>query len=319
MLLSACGGDDAPLPTPAAPPPEPEPPPAPAITAAEVVDRETLRSYVEAAVAAVLAAASTSEEAYAFMEENFRTPGPWSHEDIHLGALLPDGTSFFHAVTPSLEGQNLWEVQDLTGRFLVQELIAAALAGGEFVRYFWDNPVIEGDEEEGSPKVGFGILVTLDGTELIIGSGVYPPISAADVLNRNLLQRFVERALEAAAAASSPEAGYAFMNETFRPPGEWRHEDIYLFAFSMDGIMVFHGANIELEGQDFRDREDLNGVPFTRELVAAARAGGGFVEYRWDNPAVEGDEVDGSPKVSYAALLTLGTSEFALGSGIYPD
>ena len=34
-------------------------------------------------------------------------------------------------------------------------------------------------------------------------------------------------------------------------------------------------------------------------VVAAARAGGGFVEYLRDNPAIEGP--DESPKISYAA------------------
>lgn len=320
LLLAACGGDGAPLPTPTAPPPAPEPPPAPAVTAAEVVDRASLRVFVEAAVAALLAAASTPEEAYAFMAENFREPGTWRHEDIHLGAMRPDGTSFFHAADPSLEGQNLWDVQDLTGLFLVRELIAAAQAGGEFVRYFWENPVVEGDEEEGSPKVSFGILVTIGDTELVLGSGVYPPITAADALNRNLLRRFVERAAAAVeGAAGTRDEAYGFMDGNFRTPGEWRHEEIYLFAATLDAVMVFHGADIAIEGQDLWDAQDVNGVRFAQKLSAAAQSGGGFVEYRWDNPTVEGDEADGSPKVSYATLFKAGTTELAIGAGIYPE
>ena len=324
VLLSACGGDDGsspstpsvPASTPAPPPPTPAPPPP--ITAEEVVDGAGLQSFVEAAAAAMSEAASTPEEAYAFADETFRPPGAWNHDDIYLYIVLPDGTTFFHAANQALEGQNLWDLRDLRGVFFMRELVGAAQAGSGFVRYFWENPTVEGDEEDGSPKLGFGVPVTIGDMELIVGSGIYPPITAADVLNRNLLQRFVERALAtAAAAAASPEEAYPFMDATFRPPGEWRHDDIYLFVVSLDGVVFFHGADMAIEGHNLWDREDLNGLLFVRELVAAARAGGGFVQYHWDNPVVEGDEVDGSPKVSYAALLALGTTDLTLGAGIY--
>ena len=55
------------------------------------------------------------------------------------------------------------------------------------------------------------------------------------------------------------------------------------------------------------------------ELLAAAPAGGGFVEYLWPNPAVEGDEETGSPKVAYATVLTIGSTPLIFGSGIYPE
>ena len=54
-------------------------------------------------------------------------------------------------------------------------------------------------------------------------------------------------------------------------------------------------------------------------LLTPPNAGGGFVEYFWDNPAVEGDEESGSPKVSYAEGFTLpGRGQlFIVGAGIY--
>ena len=64
--------------------------------------------------------------------------------------------------------------------------------------------------------------------------------------------------------------------------------------------------------------EDVNGYKIIRGLIDAAEAGGGFVEYYWDNPAVEGDEESGSPKVSYAEGFTLpgGDQLFIVGAGI---
>ena len=52
--------------------------------------------------------------------------------------------------------------------------------GGGFVEYHFDNPDVEGDEEEGSLKVGYALELTFedDDRKLVIGSGFYP---ASDV------------------------------------------------------------------------------------------------------------------------------------------
>ena len=42
------------------------------------------------------------------------------------------------------------------------------------------------------------------------------------------------------------------------------------------------------------------------------------MEFQWDNPTVEGDEADGSPKLAYAVPVTVGGVPMLLGSGIYP-
>ena len=59
---------------------------------------------------------------------------------------------------------------------------------------------------------------------------------------------------------------------------------------------------LRFEGRQFEDvgRGGVNGVRYLRELSAAGEAGGGYVEYVFDNPAVHGDEETGSPKIAYA-------------------
>ena len=100
--------------------------------------------------------------------------------------------------------------------------------------------------------------------------------------------------------------------------GEWHDGPMYICLIATDGIVHFHGANMSLEETSLWDSEDLNGVKYTQELIAAAEMGGGFVEYLFDNPDVEGDEQDGSPKVGYAELLTFGENSLMIGSGFYP-
>ena len=158
--LAVTGCDDeasptTPMPVPApAPPPAPAPDPEPApIQAGDVVDRETLKSFVEAAAAEAAGQIATAEDAYAFFDANFRPEGPWRQGEIYLFAHHLDGIQFFHAVTPETEGLDRSELEDVNGVKFLQEILAAVASGGGYVEYRWPNPEVEGDEDTGSPKV----------------------------------------------------------------------------------------------------------------------------------------------------------------------
>ena len=138
-------------------------------------------------------------------------------------------------------------------------------------------------------------------------------------MDRDSLQAFIRRAkAEVEESVSDAKGVYDFADMEFRPQGDWRQASIYIFILETNGVIHFHGANMDLEGVSFWDREDNNGVKYTQDLISAAAMGGGFVEYLSDNPNVEGDEEDGSPKVGYAEELTFDDDKLVIGSGIYP-
>ena len=142
--------------------------------------------------------------------------------------------------------------------------------------------------------------------------------TSADVVDRPTLRAFVERAAAHAESRVSDAAGaYAFFDRTFRPVGEWRHESIYLFVMTQAGVNVFHATRPDIEGQDRSGRQDKNGLLYIQALLREAAAGGGFVEYYFDNPAIQGDEIDGSRKIAYAAPLDVGDG-LVVVSGFYP-
>ena len=238
-----------------------------------MVDRETLRLFVEAAIHAASEGVSSEDEAYSFFEATFRPEGPWRHGEIYLSILDLDGVSFFHATLPHLEGQDLSNIVDVQGVRATEELLAAAAAGGGYVEYLWDNPAVDGDEETGSPKVSYAAPATVGGREFVILSGIYPPVAAADVRNRGTLKSFVERAAATVAEnGPDPEAAYAFLDTNFRPEGEWRHGEIYVFVDTMELVNFFHTTAPEVEGQDRCCGVDPNGVNIGQELRAAARS-----------------------------------------------
>jgi methyl-accepting chemotaxis protein len=89
------------------------------------------------------------------------------------------------------------------------------------------------------------------------------------------------------------------------------HND-YLFAYTTDGTSVVN-AKPENEGKNFIDLTDPNGVKLVANLIKAASAGGGYVEYSFPRAG----STDPLPKISYAAMLP--GWNWMIGTGVYID
>ena len=140
-------------------------------------------------------------------------------------------------------------------------------------------------------------------------------VTAGDVVDRETLKAFVLAAKAYGDKATSlPE--YLNILQEFRTEGPWKQGSIYLFLFSTEGIFILHGDNPDLEGQNLIDLEDANGIKMVQELIAVAAEGGGYVEYLWPDPQIEGDT--GSPKVSYVIPYSALGQDFVLGAGFFP-
>ena len=142
-----------------------------------------------------------------------------------------------------------------------------------------------------------------------------PEVTAGDVVDRETLKAFVLAAKAYGDQATSLPEYLAILQE-FRTEGPWKQGSIYLFLFSTEGLFILHGADPSLEGQNLIDLEDTNGVKIVQELIAVAAEGGGYVEYIWHDPQMEGDT--GSLKVSYGIPYSALGQDFVLGSGFYP-
>lgn len=87
----------------------------------------------------------------------------------------------------------------------------------------------------------------------------------------------------------------------------------YLFIVTRDSHYILHPVKPAMEGQDASTLKDTNGKLIIQDIVKAAAAGGGLVEYTFPKPG----NPESFPKVSYAALLP--EWGWIIGTGIYVD
>ena len=134
-----------------------------------------------------------------------------------------------------------------------------------------------------------------------------------------------------------------FDKEGDRGEGDWKSGSIYLFVMDDQGKILFHGADPSVEGEGLV-AEDEGGRDVTGSIIEEAEtpstSNPGIVEYCWDDPDYDGDEIrdsDGNPiegkapgdswKKSYVvdpfvylgAPALSGSPSVIFGSGIYPD
>ena len=143
-------------------------------------------------------------------------------------------------------------------------------------------------------------------------------ISAREVLDRETLKAFV-RSAKAYVEGITDAARIDDLHEE-----KWKFGSVYIYIGNEEGVIRWHGANAASVGQDLSGMEDpVTGALFVQELIAAARSGGGYVEYHFDDPIVIGDEDHTSPKLGYIEPFTSPLPDLfpgqnmVIGSGIY--
>ena len=143
-------------------------------------------------------------------------------------------------------------------------------------------------------------------------------ITAREVLDRETLKAFVRSAKAYVAGITDPAQIDDLLNE------QWRFGSVYVYISNDEGVIRWHGGNAALVDQDLSGLEDqFTGALYVQELIAAAKAGGGYVEYHFDDPSIEGDEDHTSPKLGYVEPFTsplpdlFPETNMVMGSGIY--
>ena len=294
------------------------------VTAAQVTDPESLKAFVLAAQAEIQKIATNLDEA-AKLKQWVKTEGDWKSGSTFLIIFAQNGNVYAHGNDRAAEDRNLLDIEDERGTKVVEELLAAAAEGGGFVEYYDDGlkTAYAVPFRRRFVLVG-GYSQDVSHVNIRIADLPTPAVTASEVADRETLITFVEEAARIYQEALKFEGGSPLVEikNAFRVEGgDWKAGSIYLYVVSGGGVTLFHGTEPFREGNPTdMTRTDVNGVPFAEELIGGARREGRkFLRYHYDDPAIEGDEDTGSPKLGYAVSLQLGASEekLVIGSGIY--
>jgi cytochrome c len=94
--------------------------------------------------------------------------------------------------------------------------------------------------------------------------------------------------------------------------GPFRQKEMYVYAASLDGILLAHPVNQNLVGKSQLDLKDAKGKFFGRELLRVAKEqGSGWVEYYW----LRHGEKEPTLKKTY--VLKVPGEDIAVAGGVY--
>lgn len=94
-------------------------------------------------------------------------------------------------------------------------------------------------------------------------------------------QALVKKAVQYIDQNGKEKAFHAF-NDT---KGQFVDRDLYIFVLDTKGVVLSHGANAKLIGQNLMNLKDTDGKLFISDLVnAAKKKNNGWIEYKWENP-----------------------------------
>lgn len=262
-------------------------PGSPAVRADQVVDRATLKAFVDGATDYLVTLFRTEgRSAFAKAKSVFRDPnGRWRHGPVYLFIMEPTGYTLFHGAFPDkfeFQAPTTTLRDIVTGELILPQIIRTARTpGGGFVKYFFDNPDDDTDRAD-LPKLTYARQHVFERTgpdgntvaiPLIFGAGIYgdpttlsedicprppglaanplasPAVTATDVAaGSGSLMDFATAAKDYLESIATPqELGYAGC--LMRNEGPWKVGSTYLAALTLDGRVLFNGHDMATGGR----------------------------------------------------------------------
>ena len=262
----------------------------PAVTAADVVDRATLKAFVTEAgnyfMELVLTGdpAAVSKARIAMRDPN----GPWRHGSVYLYVWnLTSEVILFHAGFPdTYELQPLYPPRAhdaVTGEPILPQLVEAAKSGpeGGFVEYHFDDPTDDTDSVD-IPKVGYvrtfsDQIQRADGSirpvSFVVGSGFYGTAPEAVAEGGNAV---IEAVLPQVMRAMTASTVDAVSGRIERAASDTAPDAAFSFggASTLSDALLANGHALGNGTLDFSRL--LAGSSFTMTLNAAGNGGSGL-------------------------------------------
>lgn len=141
---------------------------------------------------------------------------------------------------------------------------------------------------------------------VILLFGTTAAVRAEEFGSRDEAKVMVERAATFLKTQGKDKALAEFSN----PKGQFIDRDLYIIAYSLDGIRLSHPYNAKLIGKTVADATDFDGKPYGQEILQVAKTKGtGWVDYKFTDPTTK--------KLADKSLYIQKVDDIILGCGIY--
>ena len=311
------------------------------------INEDSLKAFVTWA-AAVSAEITTIEEGNKLRAAIYDSTGDYRSGDKIFLVYFTDyrGTILFHPGNRAVESIPADSVVDDEGTLVVQQMLAADTTEAVRVEYCWNDPNDDSDNAPGAtckPSYAMRYFAPTINRELVVVGGYYqdlsalatplpniplPPVTAADVVDRETLKQFVEGAVQWSDSLFSALGFSAVLHwkiefrRDVKDGGLFKDGLTLLYSITPDGYVVFHALDPWREGRIVINNPDARGdTTFVRRIIQAAQSGGGYVDYYWDNPDDPDDDQDGTLRTTYAvSMMPAGIQgEYILAGSFFPS
>ena len=249
-------------------------------------DRERQRIGVAMVDQAIAAFGKDKDAAIAAVQD----PDNQLYHDNELYVYVLDGDNVMvaHGATPDLVGIDFDEISDTQGTNIGELFTANRSPYGKWVEYYWPNPATETEESE--LKISWNKFHAGH----TFGVGIYPGsergadvmLTDADRERQRVAVEMTERAM--AAFGRDRDAAIAAVQD---PDNQLYHDnELYVVIVDSDNVLVAHGVNPGLAGEDHYDIVDAAGNNLGDLFESNASPYGEWVEHYRTNSATDSDE-----------------------------
>lgn len=227
----------------------------------------------------------------------------WYQGNKYLFIHDTDGVLVCNPAFSGMQGTNMIDFRDVSGKPSVRFMIDQAKKGGGWVHYFWPRP----GHLEPSWKSSFVEMAQApDGKEYVVATGLY---------DAPMEQCFVVQMVEDAVAYLTQHGTRGFdLLRNRKGPFVW--QDNYVFILGRDGTQYVNPAFPEFEGVDVRQTTDTKNNRLFQMMLDGTESGKAhWIEYWWPKPGYR----EPTLKKVYIRSFELNGREYLVGSGMYAN
>ena len=196
-----------------------------------------------------------------------------------------DGLMVMHPIKPSLNGKDLMNIKDASGKNFFAEMVKISKAQSNgYVDYMWPKPGFE------KPQQKVSYIFTFEPYGWIIGTGEY---------------------VDNVTTQMQSEAKKTIAQMRYGKEGAKN----YFWINDKEPKMIMHPIKPALNGKNLSKVKDPNGKLLFNEMVKAVNnnKNAGYVDYHWPKPGFEKPQ----NKISYVAYFD--KWDWIVGTGVYTD